>query len=114
MSGLPSGPVDTLTLVLLAALVTYVWRFLGVVLSARVDPEGELFVWVGCVSYALVAALVARMLLLPSGELAHVPLWQRLAALAVAFAAFHACRRNTVAGVAAGVAAFVVLVKIAG
>jgi branched-subunit amino acid transport protein len=89
---------------LVGALVTYLWRGLGVVLSGRISPDGAAIQWVGCVAYALLAALVARMIVLPSGALADVALWIRLTAAAVGTIAFLALRSNVVAGVAAGVA----------
>ena len=42
---------------------TYLWRGLGVALSARLDPEGLVFEWVTCVSYAMLAGLIAGGLL---------------------------------------------------
>ena len=89
---------------LVGALVTYLWRGLGVLLSGRISPDGAAIQWVGCVAYALLAALVARMIVLPSGALAEVALWIRLAAAGAGALAFVALRGNVIAGVAAGVA----------
>lgn len=89
---------------LVGAVVTYLWRGLGVLLSGRIAPDGAAIQWVGCVAYALLAALVARMIVLPSGALAAVDLWIRLAAAAVAAGAFVAARGNVVVGVVVGVA----------
>ena len=33
-------------LVIGAVLATYIWRFLGTLLSRRIDPEGVVFQWV--------------------------------------------------------------------
>jgi branched-subunit amino acid transport protein len=73
-------------LVLAAALGTYSWRFLGVVFSGRVRTDSEFFQWISCVTYAMVAGLVFRIVVLPVGLLAQVPLWARLGCLAVATA----------------------------
>src|SRR5262249_23055492 len=65
-------------LVLLAgAGVTYAWRGIGVLLSGRIDAEGPLFRWIGAVAYALLAALIARMIVLPIGPLAATALVDR-------------------------------------
>lgn len=95
-----------------AALVTYGWRFLGVALSGRITPSGALLDWVGCVAYALLAGLVARMLLFPAGALGEAPLSARLAGLAIGLAAFLLSRRNLILGVTCGVVG-VIAVRIA-
>ena len=94
--------------VLLGIAATYLWRGLGVVFSSRIDPESAVFQWVSCVSYAMVAGLIARMILMPLGVLAETPLFDRLAATALAFAVFFLWRRRIFPGVLAGVVAFVV------
>ncbi len=101
-------------LLLLAIGATYVWRGLGVLFSARIDPQGPVFQWVTCVSYAMLAGLVARMIVLPLGGLAEAPLIDRLAATAVGFAVFFLVRRNILVGVGAGVAVFIVLQALRG
>ena len=45
-----------------AALVTYASRGFGVLLSGRLNTDGPLFRWVSAVAYALLAALIARLL----------------------------------------------------
>jgi branched-subunit amino acid transport protein len=81
---------------------TFFWRALGVVVVRRIDPRGALFRWVTCVSYAMVAGLIFRMLVMPESQLASVGLPLRLVALAIAFGAFFAFGRRLVAGVLAG------------
>lgn len=81
---------------------TFVWRGLGVLVVRRIDPEGAFFKWVACVSYAMVAGLIFRMLVMPESELANVSLPLRLGAVAIAFLAYYASRRRLVAGVLAG------------
>jgi len=81
---------------------TFVWRALGVVVVRRIDPRGPFFRWITCVSYAMVAGLIFRMLILPESGLASVSLPIRLAAIGIAFAAYFTFRRRLVAGVLAG------------
>jgi branched-subunit amino acid transport protein len=61
-----------------ACIGTYICRAIGVMLSGRINQESEIFRWVAAVTYAMVAALTVRMILLPIGLLATVPLWIRL------------------------------------
>jgi branched-subunit amino acid transport protein len=94
-------------LVLACGAATYMWRGLGVLLSGRVRADSELFTWVGCVAYAMVASLIARMVFLPSGTLTATLLPERLLACAVALAVYYAGRRNLFLGMLAGFVAIV-------
>lgn len=98
--------VSPLLLVLLAAAVTFMWRALGVFLASRIDTESSLFRWIACVSYATVAGLIARMAVLPTGDLAATPLALRIGAVAIGFAVFFLTKRNLLLGAAAGAAGF--------
>jgi hypothetical protein len=69
-----------------AALANYGCRAAGAIFSGRVRAEGEFFKWVTAVTYALMAGLTARLLVLPSGMLGEVPLWVRLLIGAAAMA----------------------------
>jgi len=68
----------------LAVMGTYLWRALGVALSERFTQDSPLFRWITCVTYAMVASLVIRIIVLPVGLLAETPLIARLAATGVA------------------------------
>jgi hypothetical protein len=85
------------------------WRALGVALSGRIPERSPIFDWVGCIAYALIAGLVARMIFLPVGPLQAVGLDARLGAAAVAVMVFYAARRNLLLGVAAGAAALAII-----
>lgn len=97
---------------LVAAVATYFWRALGVALSGRINPNGVIFEWIGCVAYALLAGLIARMIVLPIGPLNNVGLGVRLAAAAVALAVFYLARRSILLGVFAGAGALVGLTQL--
>lgn len=89
-------------IVLGCAAATFIWRALGVVVVKRIDAHGAFFQWITCVSYAMVAGLVFRMIIMPESELAAVPLPIRIAAVVIAFAAYYLLQRRLVAGVLAG------------
>ncbi len=90
-------------LLAVCALATYAWRGLGVLISGRLDAQSEAFTWISCVAYAMIAGLVARMLVMPTGVLAETSLLERATGSTAALAAyFLLTRRNLFAGVAAG------------
>ena len=96
-----------LALILIGFLPSEVWRWLGIVLGRGLDEESEIILWVRGVATALIAAVVARIVVLPPGALASVPLTVRIAALGIGFAAFLLIRRSALAGVLAGEAALI-------
>lgn len=97
------GPVESLWLVVLGCgAATFVWRGLGVLVVRRIDPDGAFFKWVTCVSYAMVAGLIFRMIVMPESDLAAVALPYRIGAVAVAFVAYFISGRRLAAGVLAG------------
>ena len=89
-------------IVLGCGAATFVWRALGVVVVKHIDASGAFFQWITCVSYAMVAGLIFRMILMPESELANVSLPIRIAALVMAFAAYFLFKRRLLAGVVAG------------
>jgi branched-subunit amino acid transport protein len=97
------GAAGLWVLVLASAAASYVWRGLGVLLSGRIRVESELFNWVACVAYAMVAGLIMRIIVMPTGLLAQSLLTDRLLACVVALAAFYASRKNLFIGVITGV-----------
>jgi Branched-chain amino acid transport protein (AzlD) len=99
-----SGWQGFFTLLAIAVLVHEPWRWAGYVLGRRLNPDDEIFKWVKAVSTALVAALAARLLLFPSGALAGIPLWLRIAAFALGLAVFYASGKAAWKGVCAGAA----------
>lgn len=85
------------------ALATYLWRALGVALSGRIDPSGEIFEWAACIAYALLAGLIARMILLPVGPLAEIGDIERIAAALAALAVYFFAGRRIPLGVGVGI-----------
>jgi branched-subunit amino acid transport protein len=93
--------------VLGAAAATYAWRGLGVLLSGRIQIESDLFQWVACVAYAMLAGLITRIIVLPTGLLGTSLLTDRLLALALALVVFYLTRKNLFAAVITGMAAII-------
>lgn len=100
---------DVGLLLALCALGTYAWRALGVLLSGRISVNGDLFTWVTCVTYAMIAGLVMRIIVIPSGLLATSLVWHRLLACLLGLAAYYALRRNLLVAVAVGAGSLIVL-----
>jgi len=78
-----------------ACIGTYICRAAGVKLSGHIHQDSEVFRWLSAVTYAMVAALTVRMIVMPLGLLATVPLTLRIliCALSVAVMVSHPQRR---------------------
>ena len=97
-------------LVLACGAGTYFWRGLGVAVSTKLSTDSEFFAWVGCVAFAMLAGLVSRIVLIPSGPLENTALWQRLAATAISLVVyFVVTRKSLLAGVLASASAMYLL-----
>jgi len=84
-----------------------VWRWATVLLTAKLNDHSPVFIWVRHVATCLVAGVVAQLLLLPSGALAHVPIGVRFGGLVFAVAAWRLARRNILIGWLAGVSGLI-------
>src|SRR5262245_41954409 len=92
--GASNGGISIYLAILIAGFaVTYVWRFLGAVAVTSLDQESQVLLWVRAVATALVAALVARLVVTPSGLLAESPALARYGGIIVGLLTFAAVRR---------------------
>jgi hypothetical protein len=96
-----------LVVIVVGFLPTEVWRVFGVVAARGLDPEGEVLRWVRAVATALVVAVVAKLILSPSGSLAVIPAWGRIGAVVAGVAVLFLTRRNVVWSLVAGEAALI-------
>lgn len=72
-----------LALVLFAFLPTEIWRWLAAAFARHLDEGSPALEWVRAVATALLAGVVAKLVVFPSGALVTLPLWLRLGALCV-------------------------------
>lgn len=96
------GDLWLFAVIIAAGLGSYIWRGFGVWLSGRIALDSPLLRWVTCVSYAMLAALVARMLMMPEGPLAATPLIDRVIGCAIGLGSLFLLKRNTLAAVLIG------------
>ena len=92
-----------------AIFATYIWRFAGVMISHRLEANHPLFEWFTCLAYGIIASLVARTLIIPSGLMAELLLWQRLIPMLFAFIGFYLFGKRLIVGIVFGETAFILL-----
>lgn len=83
-------------------LATDLWRFIGVYFGGKLSEESELLVLVRCIATALVAAVIANLIVFPSGALAATPLPLRIGAGVFGFAAYLVAGKRVLVGIVAG------------
>jgi hypothetical protein len=91
-----------LVVIVVGFLPTEVWRVLGVFAGKGLSEDSEILQWVKVVATALVAAVVAKLVLAPTGALSAVPLTARVAAIVIGLGVMMAMKRSIVAGLVAG------------
>lgn len=91
-----------LVVILFGFLPSEIWRWAAVFLAKGVREDAEILVWVRAVASALLAGVVAKLILTPTGALAAIPLFWRVASLLAGVAGFYLARRSILAGVLAG------------
>jgi Branched-chain amino acid transport protein (AzlD) len=101
--GLSSHPLWPYALVIgIGFLPSEMWRVLAVFLSRGLSEGAEVLVWVRAVATTLLAGVVAKLLLSPSGALAAVPLHGRTVPILVGLATFLLFRRSVILGIVLG------------
>src|SRR5262245_65939610 len=89
-------------LVLVGFLPNEIWRALGLLLARGLNEDSEIVVWSRAVATAILAGVIAKLILFPSGSLVAIPLSVRVAAAVCGFATFFGLRRSVLAGVLVG------------
>jgi hypothetical protein len=102
-----SGLWPYLLVILAGYLPTEVWRWLAVIFARRLDEDSEWMILVRAVATALVAGVIMRLVLIPTGDLVAVPLAIRIGAVAGGFLVYFLARRSMLIGVLAGEAIMV-------
>jgi hypothetical protein len=95
-------------LILVGFLPNEIWRVLGLVFARGLDEDSQIILWVRGVATAILAGVVAKLIVAPSGALLTVPMGVRIGAAAAGLLAFLLIRRSVFAGVLIGEAALIV------
>lgn len=89
-------------------IATDMWRWLGVLAGNRLKEASLALLWVRATATALVAAVIAKLILQPTGALSEFNIYLRIFAVVTGFMAFQLTGKRIVVG--CGVALFILLV----
>ena len=82
--------------ILVTSLATYLSRFLGVVSAEKIKETSKIFRWFNCLAYSTLAALIARIVIFPSGALAEVDYFIRFVVIIISLLIFYGTKKNLV------------------
>ena len=85
-----------LIVIFVTSLATYLSRFLGVVSAEKIKETSKMFRWFNCLAYSTLAALIARIVIFPSGTLSEVDYLIRFIVVILSVVVFYLTKKNLV------------------
>ena len=82
--------------IVVTSVATYLSRFLGVLSSEKIKETSKIYRWFNCLAYSTLAALIARMMIFPSGALIVVDYLIRSIVLIASILIFYLGKKNLV------------------
>ena len=82
--------------IIVTSFATYLSRFLGVVSAEKIKETSKMFRWFNCLAYSTLAALIARIVIYPSGSLSEVDYLIRIIVVILSVAIFYLTKKNLV------------------
>ena len=82
--------------ILVTSLATFSSRFLGVITSEKIKEDSKVFRWFNCLTYSTLAALIARIVIFPSGTLSEVDYFIRFITIISSILIFYLSKKNLV------------------
>ena len=82
--------------ILVTSFATYLSRFLGVVSSTKIKENSKFFRWFNCLAYSTLAALIARIVIFPSGSLSEIDYLIRFIVVILSVVVFYLTKKNLV------------------
>ena len=87
---------NIIIVIIITSLATYLSRFLGVVSAEKIKETSKTFRWFNCLAYSTLAALIARIVIFPSGSLSEIDYLIRLTVVILSIIVFYLTKKNLV------------------
>ena len=88
--------ISVLLSIIVTSLATYLSRFLGVVSAEKIKETSKMFRWFNCLAYSTLAALIARIVIFPSGALSETDYIVRFIIVILSIVVFFWTKKNLV------------------
>ena len=82
--------------ILITSFATFLSRFLGVLSSENIKETTKISSWFNCLAYPTLAALIARIVIFPSGLLSEVDYFVRIIVVILSIGLFFITKKNLV------------------
>ena len=82
--------------ILIPSLATFSSRFLGVITAEKIKENSKIFRWFNCLAYSTLSALIARIVIFPSGALSDVDYIIRFIVVILSIGVFFLTKKNLV------------------
>ncbi len=82
--------------ILITSFATFLSRFLGVLSSENIKETSKIFRWFNCLAYSTLAALIAKIVIFPSGLLSEVDYFVRIIVVILSIGLFFITKKNLV------------------
>ena len=87
---------NIIIVIVVTSFATYLSRFLGVVSAEKIKETSKMFRWFNCLAYSTLAALIARIVIFPSGSLSEVDYLTRFIVITLSVTIFYLTKKNLV------------------
>ena len=87
---------NIIIVIIVTSFATYLSRFLGVVSAEKIKETSKMFRWFNCLAYSTLAALIARIIIFPSGSLSEVDYSIRFIIITLSIIIFYLTKKNLV------------------
>ena len=88
--------INIVIVMIITSLATYLSRFLGVVSAEKIKVTSKMFRWFNCLAYSTLAALIARIVIFPSGSLSEIDYLIRFVVVILSVVVFYLTKKNLV------------------
>ncbi len=87
---------NIISIIIITSLATYLSRFLGVLSAEKIKETSKIFRWFNCLAYSTLAALIARLVIFPSGSLSEIDYFIRFVVVVLSVFIFYLTKKNLV------------------
>ena len=87
---------NIIIVIIVTSLATYLSRFLGVISAEKIKETSKMFRWFNCLAYSTLAALIARIVIFPSGSLSEIDYLIRFVVVILSVIVFYITKKNLV------------------
>ena len=88
--------INILFAIIVTSVATFSSRLFGVITSEKINEKSKIYRWFNCLAYSTLAALIARMIVFPVGELNETTYSIRFIVILLAILIYYFTKKNVV------------------